>query len=141
LLRFLSDALLGTAFGCEAPRPLPEVGIYHPEHAGVLDREAWRQRLAKPGRPTAGIVFYRAHWATGNLAPVDALVRALEERGLNALAVFGPTLGAVLESGLLDANLDVLITTTSFSLSAGVDAVADCNKDPSPRSGLMSLDV
>jgi cobaltochelatase CobN len=118
LLRFLADTLLGTAFGHEPPAPQPGCGIYHPDHADLPDLQTWRERCRSPGRPTAGVVFYRAHWLTGNLGPVEALVRALEERGLNVLAVFGPQLGAVLESGLLPAGLvDVLLTTTSFSLA------------------------
>jgi len=36
MLRFLSNALLGTTFGHELPAALPEVGIYRPDHAGVL---------------------------------------------------------------------------------------------------------
>jgi cobaltochelatase CobN len=124
LLRYLSDTLLGTAFGHEEPRPLPEVGIYHADRPDALDPETWRRHCARPDRPTAGVVFYRSHWVTGNLAPVDALVRALEARGLNALAVFGPQLGAVLESGLLSAEqLDLLITTTSFSVLSTMDSV------------------
>jgi len=115
MLRYLSDTLLGTAFGHEPPQALPEVGIYHPDHAGVLDLEAWRARSAQPERPTAGLVFYRSHWVTGNLAPVDALVRALEQRGLNVRAVFGPNLGAVQAHGLLAPPLDIVIATTSFS--------------------------
>lgn len=115
LLGFLADTLLGTTFGHAPPQPVSEIGIYHPGHSGPLDLAAWRQQVQRPGRPTAGLVFYRAHWVTGNLAPVDALVAALEARGLNVLAVFGPHLGAVLHSGLLDVPLDVLVTTTSFS--------------------------
>ena len=118
LLRFLSDSFLGTNHGHEPPRPLPEIGIYHPDHAGVLDLETWSRCCAKTERLTAALVFYRAHWVTGNLAPIDALVRALEARGLNALPVFGPHLAAVLNSSLL-AGLDVLLTTTSFSAGAG----------------------
>jgi cobaltochelatase CobN len=114
MLRFLSDALLGTTFGHAQPRALPEVGIYHPDHAGLLDLETWRRQLYQPARPTAGLVFYRAHWVTGNLAAVDALVRALESSGLNVLAVFGPDMAKVLASGLLAADVAVLLTTTSF---------------------------
>jgi cobaltochelatase CobN len=117
LLRYLSDTLLGTSFGHAEPQPLPEVGIYHPDHAGALDLEMWRRQCARPDRPTAAVVFYRSHWVTGNLAPVEALVRALEARGLNVVAVFGPNLQAVFRSNLLpDGQLDVLLTTTSFSV-------------------------
>jgi cobaltochelatase CobN len=117
LLRYLSDALLGTSFGHAEPQPLPEVGIYHPDHTGVLDPETWRRHCSRPDRPTAGVVFYRSHWVTGNLAPVEAMVRALEARGVNGFAVFGPNLQAVLQSDLLPAGeLDLLVTTTSFSV-------------------------
>jgi cobaltochelatase CobN len=122
MLRFLSDTFLGTAYGSELPRPQPQVGIYHPDHPEVLDLAAWRARCRREGQPTAGLVFYRAHWVTGNLAPVDALVRALEARGLNALPVFGPHLAAVLEAFPLAGELDVLLTTTSFS--AGGESLA-----------------
>ncbi|MCI0459417.1 MAG: cobaltochelatase subunit CobN [Gemmataceae bacterium] len=115
LLRYLSDTFLGTTFGHELPRPLPETGIYHPDHAQLLDRQTWRAH-SRPDAPTVGVAFYRAHWVTGNLAPVDALVRALEQRGLNVLAVFAPHLGAALP--LVAGVVDVLITTTSFSAGA-----------------------
>jgi cobaltochelatase CobN len=128
MLRFLSDTSLGTRLGYEPPSPLPEVGIYHPDAPEVLSLDGWRRRFHKPGRGTVGVVFYRAHWVTGNLAPVDALVRALEARGLSALPVFGPHLAAVLAGGLLLAPLDALVTTTSFSAGA-------------PGASLTDLDV
>jgi cobaltochelatase CobN len=118
-LQFLSDTFLGTAHGFAPPQAQPEVGIYHPDAANVLDLASWRQRFHRAERPTAAILFYRSHWITGNLAPVDALVRALEERGLNAWAGFGPNLDAILASGLLPPGLaDVVLTTTSFSAGA-----------------------
>ncbi|HLJ94731.1 MAG TPA: cobaltochelatase subunit CobN, partial [Gemmataceae bacterium] len=130
MLCYLSDTLLATAYGYEPPSPLPEVGIYHPDHAGVLDRPGWIRHGHKPGCPTAGIVFYRAHWVTGNLAPVDALIRALEAHGLNVLACFGPDLGTVLASDLLPASMvDVLITTTSFSAGRMQPAAARIGLD------------
>jgi cobaltochelatase CobN len=142
LLHYLSDALLGTRHGFTPPQPLPEVGIYHPDHAGVLNRAGWQEHCAKPQRPTSGIVFYRAHWVTGNLAPVDALIRAMEERGLNALAVFGPHLAAVLDSGLLTpGSVDVLLTTTSFHIASGARGASKGEDTPCLRNGLADLDV
>jgi cobaltochelatase CobN len=141
LLRFLSDTYLGTQFGFDAPVELPQVGIYHPQRGLMPDLKAWQGGLEDPNRPTAAIAFYRSHWVTGNLAPVDGLVRSLEERGLNTLAVFGPSLPSILQSGLLDSSLDVLITTTSFSLNAGTDSNSDLDKGTGPRPGLSNLDV
>jgi cobaltochelatase CobN len=130
LLRYLSDTLLGTAFRHAEPQALPEVGIYHPDHAGALDLETWRRRCARTDRPTAGVVFYRSHWVTGNLAPVEALVRALEARGLNAVAVFGPNQQAILQSDLLPTDvLDLLITTTSFSVLSAEYSVLSTSLD------------
>jgi cobaltochelatase CobN len=137
MLRFLSDTYLGTQFGFESPAELPMVGIYHPDRGLTSDLEDWRARFHDPKCPTAGIAFYRSHWVTVNLAPVDALIRSLEERGLNVLAVFGPNLSAILQSGWLDSSLDVLITTTSFSVLAGGEEA----KNPGQRPGLINLDV
>jgi cobaltochelatase CobN len=115
LLCYLGDTFLGGTFGYQPPQELPHVGIYRPDHVGIMDFETWHACVLKSGQPTVGLVFYRAHWITGNLAPVDALIRALESRGLNVRAIFGPGLRALQETRLLDAPLDVLITTTSFS--------------------------
>ncbi len=91
LLRYLADRLLGTRFGYAAPVAMPAHGIYHPDlpaEATLADWLAHRQ----PDRPTVGILFYRAHWLSGNLAFVDALVREIEARGANALPVFTASL-------------------------------------------------
>ncbi|MFN4258573.1 MAG: cobaltochelatase subunit CobN [Gemmataceae bacterium] len=115
MLRLLSDTLLQTNFGHEPPEPVPEIGIYHPDVAEVLDLDAWQSRYFDPRRPTAGLAFYRSHWVTGNLAPIDTLIRSLEQKGLNVLAVFGPHLAAIRESLFTSISLDILLTTTSFS--------------------------
>ncbi|MFM9437033.1 cobaltochelatase CobN [Janthinobacterium sp. CG_23.3] len=131
LLRYLSDHLLLTGFGFEPAHALPEHGIYHPDlaqGAGVADWLA----LRAPEKPSVGIVFYRAHWMSGNTRFIDALLAALEQRGLNVLPVFTASLraggdgGATLPSALRyfsgaqgesdGAHIDVLINTTSFAM-------------------------
>jgi cobaltochelatase CobN len=91
LLRFLSDHLLLTGFGYEPPQDKPRHGIYHPDLPAGASLAEWRERF-DPSRPTIGVLFYRAHWMSGNLAFVDALVREIEARGGNALAVFTSSL-------------------------------------------------
>ncbi|USX17621.1 cobaltochelatase subunit CobN [Oxalobacteraceae bacterium OTU3REALA1] len=127
LLRYLSDHLLLTGFGFEPAHPLPEHGIYHPDlapGAGLVDWLALRD----PARPSAGIVFYRAHWMSGNTRFIDAMLAALEARGMNVLPVFTSSLRAgagddgSLPSALRyladasGAHIDVLINTTSFAM-------------------------
>ena len=131
LLRYLSDHLLLTGFGFEPAVALPEHGLYHPDLSQGAGIDDWlAQRV--PQRPSIGIVFYRAHWMSGNTRFVDALVDALEKRGMNVLPVFTSSLRAGGEgraglsnalptalryfSGEQGAHIDVLINTTSFAM-------------------------
>ncbi len=125
MLKFLSDTFLGTAFGYEAPYEMPEVGVYHPDYNRTIDAAACLASR-NVGAATVGILFYRAHWNTGNLEPIDALIYALEERGLNAIAFFGPDVGAILKDSqfLAPGSVDVLLTTTSFSAGPNADLAA-----------------
>ncbi len=76
LLLFVSDTILGTGCGFDAPKVIPQVGIYSQQHCG------------RPGAPTVAIVFYRAHLIAGNTAFVDDLARALLERGANVVSIY-----------------------------------------------------
>jgi len=112
LLRLLSDATCGTAYGCDAPRALPWDGRYHPAAPASSDEDAaawWSAYLdADDPRPVVGILLYRAHWMTGNLAVVDALVAALDAAGARTLPVFCYSLrsGGTLSSGRTPAADD-----------------------------------
>ena len=126
LLRYLSDHFLLTGFGFEPALALPEHGIYHPDLPQTATIGDWlTQRDA--ARPSVGIVFYRAHWMSGNTRFVDALIAALEKRGMNVLPVFTSSLraGATADrlpvalgyfSGEQGAHIDVLINTTAFAM-------------------------
>jgi cobaltochelatase CobN len=90
-LRFLSDHLLLTGFGYEPPRDMRQHGVYHPDLGAAATLADW---LAghNPNLPTVGLLFYRAHWMSGNLAFIDAFVRQIESQGANALPVFTSSL-------------------------------------------------
>ena len=126
LLRFVTDTLLYTGFGFEPPAAQPEVGLYRPELA----------RRRRSGRPTVGVVFYRAHWMSGNTAFVDTLVEALEEAGANPLPVFcyslraGPG-GRIPACELLaEHGVDALIVTVLASGGSGAaDALAGAGSE------------
>ncbi len=149
-LRFLSDHLSLTGYGFDAPVELPEQGIYHPLLGDGVTLESW-QEAREPGQaPIVGIVFYRAHRMSGNLGFIDALVMALERRGLRALPVYTSSLRALNDAGKPGAlaffdrrhggvRVDALINTTSF-------AMGDINPDGPTRAGwsiaaLAELDV
>ncbi len=93
LFRFVCDTQLATRYGFAAPEETPDWGFYHPDApdraaCARLDRATFAMRHWRARDGVAGIVFYRADWASGNLAHVDALVRACEARGLDVLPVF-----------------------------------------------------
>ena len=94
LFLFLSDTYLGSSFGHEAPEPVPWEGIYHPDANAeeTDDVETFIRNRFLPGRPSVGLLFYRAHWMSGNLQFVDDLIRCLESRELNVLPVYSYSL-------------------------------------------------
>ena len=130
-LRFVSDRLLLTGFTYEAALALPEHGIYHPDleqNASLNDWLPLRTDLTGRRKPAVGIIFYRAHWISGNTRFIDALIDALEQRGIAVLPVFTASLRAsavdstmpaalqYFSAGEQGAHVDVLINTTSFAM-------------------------
>ncbi|NQW22110.1 MAG: cobaltochelatase subunit CobN [SAR202 cluster bacterium] len=88
LFLFLSDSYLGSNYGHEAPAEVPWEGVYHPDEADGMNAKDFIERRFQPGRPSVAILFYRAHWMSGNLLTIDALVRRFEELGANVLPVY-----------------------------------------------------
>ncbi|HEY8202289.1 MAG TPA: cobaltochelatase subunit CobN, partial [Actinomycetota bacterium] len=126
LLRFVSDTLLYTGFGFDPPAPLPETGIWLPEGLGVQ---------AGGDRPRIGVVFYRAHWMSGNTGFVEVLARAIADAGGEPVPVFCYSLrpdheGKVAACELLEGRVDALIVTVlaSGGSSAG-DAFRNAGED------------
>ena len=74
-----------TGFGYDPPAELPEHGIYHPDFSRLLTSDEWPARRDSE-KAVVGLVFYRAHWMSGNLAFVDAMIREIERTGGRAAA-------------------------------------------------------
>ncbi|WP_174238674.1 cobaltochelatase subunit CobN [Pedobacter sp. L105] len=141
LLHFLSDRLLMTGFGFDAPVILPQHGIYHPDLPENATLQDWEQRR-NPSWASVGITFYRAHYISGNTTFIDALIRSLEDRDLNVLPIFTASLKATDPiSGwpsafefFKDGRIDVLVNTVSF-------AMQDSNSGDIGENILSKLDV
>src|SRR5215475_2430641 len=126
LLLFLSDTLLMTGYGFEPPLPLPEYGIYHPAFPEHVALEHYLQQCWDIRRPAIGVLFYRAHYVSGNREFIDALIEAIERQDCNVLPIFcyslrmagGPP--AVLQQLILDnqgqPRVDCLVSTLSHSM-------------------------
>ncbi len=119
LFHFLSDRIMLTGHGYAPPSPMPEHGIYLP-NMDVADIADW-DRQADPLKPTAAVLFYRAHRMSGNTAFIDTLAEQLQARGLNPLCIFTSSLKSM-EGGRpaafqwIQGRADVLISTLSFAL-------------------------
>ena len=113
--------LIGEDADWAEPRPLLRAGIYWPG-GGItsLDelRENWRADA-----PVAAIVFYRALVQAGNLAPIDALIAALQDQGINSLPLFAaslkePVSAETLRGLIADAGPGIVLNGTGFSVSS-----------------------
>ncbi|MEG4084485.1 cobaltochelatase subunit CobN [Microcoleus sp. POL10_C6] len=169
-LKFAADTCLKTAYNPPLPQTVSRVGIYEwggeagacfatlqpdsdppksPLTSGTLTTSS--SPLIKggwggsPGLPTTskvGILFYRAHYLSGNLAPIDALCQALAERNLVPVPVFVSSLREPdLQIELLEyfqpkesEPIQLLLNTTSFAVSGF------SSQEPAQNS-LKSLDV
>ena len=105
LYNFLSDTVLLTGHGFDAPRHLPTWG--HLE----------RHCAASSDGPTVAILYYRAQHLAGNTTYIDALATAVENAGATALPIYCASLRTA-EADLLDTlkSADALIVTV---LAAG----------------------
>ncbi|PZH09538.1 cobaltochelatase subunit CobN [Streptomyces sp. NTH33] len=122
LARFLSDTVLLTGEGFEEPRRMPEYGVRG-------------DRALLEGRPTVGVLFYRAHELSGNTAFVDTLCDAIEAHGANALPVYcGSLRGA--DAGLYEilGRTDALVTTVLAAGGTHASQASAGGKDPVVRS-------
>ncbi len=114
LLKFVAAEFLDFGTAYEIPQSVPRIGIY--EHS----------LSTKENHGLAVILFYRAHYLSGNTAAIATLCEALTERNLKPLPIYvsslkEPDVQAELirycspESG---QKVDVILNTTSFSLAS-----------------------
>jgi cobaltochelatase CobN len=85
-IQFLTDQFSTDDVSYDDPVALPTEGVYHPDHPGVGYEEL--RDTFDPDTPTIAVWFYESHWTHENTRYVDAMVRALENRGADALPIF-----------------------------------------------------
>jgi magnesium chelatase subunit H len=109
-----------------APIDYPEVGLYHPDlpdHRIVTDPA----ELPRPdgARARVGLVMLRSYILASDTAHYDAVIRALEARGLAVVPAFAggldarPAVERYFRGAEGDAAIDALISLTGFSLVGG----------------------
>lgn len=66
-------------------KTVPDTGLYLPGRSVVA-------HPPEDERPAAAVVFYRSYLTAADLAPIDALIAALEAEGFSAYGLFAPSL-------------------------------------------------
>jgi cobaltochelatase CobN len=111
LLKFIAAQFLDHPIEYQTPQPVPRVGIY----GTTLD-------LSQPLTSGAAILFYRAHYLSGNTAAIAALCQALIEQGLTPVPIFVSSLKEPdVQKELIQycrQGVEVILNTTSFSLAS-----------------------
>ena len=132
LVRFLANRYAGGAnaglrgaLKTEPPVEYPEVGIYHPRILGRMARSLDKlPRLSGKPRGAVGVILMRSYILAGNTAHYDAVISALEARGLRTIPVFAsgldarPAVEAFFKQGGAP-TIDALVSLTGFSLVGG----------------------
>ncbi len=85
---FLSDVYFGSNIGHDAPMPMPWEGIYRPGLNYLPDIDTYTSLYCDSDKPVIGLLFYRAHWMSGNLDFINALVTEMERKGANVIPIF-----------------------------------------------------
>ncbi|MGV9791527.1 cobaltochelatase subunit CobN [Streptomyces sp. NPDC003435] len=131
LARFLTDTVLLSGHGFDAPAPAPAWG--------ALDRPA----TERPHGPTVAVLYYRAHHMSGNTAFVHTLCEAIENGGGRALPLYVASLRTP-EPELIEElrAADAIVTTV---LAAGgtrpAEASAGGDDESWDAGALTGLDV
>ncbi len=138
-------AVLHNSAGGASPFPVDPVAkieenaIYHPNSSGVFSSfkayEEWYRAsgLIPDGAPLVGLTFFRTNYAYRDLAHIDALIAALERRGVGVVSVFAwpmrkaepflisdgqPVVKLILAMNLLMGNPDDAVFLNQYGLRA-----------------------
>ncbi|WP_017296200.1 cobaltochelatase subunit CobN [Geminocystis herdmanii] len=147
--KYLSDSFFHTNFKPNSPRSIDRLGIYQPSPPNPLSHEtrgrniesltnspqdntkSSQEKIAfsqhnkleenKQQIDTA-IIFYRSHFLSGNLKPIDALSTALNQENLSSIAIYVSSLQetdtqAELIKLLQHHQVKLILNTTSFSVA------------------------
>ncbi|MCZ4271805.1 cobaltochelatase subunit CobN [Maritalea porphyrae] len=118
------QAIIAGELALPTPRQTPRAGIYHPTK-GVL---ALEEVSLDTDKPIAPIIFYRALLDGGNVAPIHALIDALNGGGVQPLPLVVASLKEQLCVEFAQATFaqftpDVILNATGFAL--GINDLSD----------------
>ncbi|MBZ6107007.1 cobaltochelatase subunit CobN [Streptomyces olivaceus] len=148
LARFLSDTVLLTGHGFEAPAPAPTWGPLErePERDAEPEPEPERGPEREPvgaAGPTVAVLYYRAHHMSGNTAFVHALCDAVEAAGGRPLPLYVASLRAPEPELVAELRAADAIVTTVLAAGGTKPAEASAGGDDESwdAGALTALDV
>lgn len=130
----------------DAPIDYPEVGVYHPKiktgisaEVGALPKKV---QASKGCKGTVGLLLMRSYALAGNSSHYDAVIKALEARGLRVIPAFAAGLDArpAVHRFFMEGDtpiVDAVVSLTGFSLVGG----PAYNDTDAAQELLKSLDV
>ena len=100
LMVYLGATFCGLKAEAEKPVIFPKRAIYHPDSETIFydlqgylswydDKKAGGHHIYDPKAPTLGVIFHRTGYTKGTLGAVNALIKKIEDRGCNVIAMFG----------------------------------------------------
>ena len=107
------------------PTDYPDTGVYHPRLPGRIAAETCALPAAPGAKGTVGLLVMRSYVLSGDTAHYDAVISALEARGLRVIPAFAAGLDArpAAERFFVGADgrsvIDMLVSLTGFSLVGG----------------------
>jgi magnesium chelatase subunit H len=117
---------LREALNTESPAEYPDVGLYHPQtKKGIVEQVSDLPKAPKDCVGTVGVLLMRSYVLSGNTRHYDAVIQALEDRGLRVIPAFAggldarPAVKKYFHQGNGEAAIDALISLTGFSLVGG----------------------
>ncbi|WP_317057467.1 magnesium chelatase subunit H [Roseovarius rhodophyticola] len=106
------------------PVEYPDTALYHPDLPERITTDPSALPHITKGAATVGLLMMRSYVLSGDTAHYDAVIRALEARGLNVLPAFAGGLDARpaidgFFKGPTGTKIDTLLSLTGFSLVGG----------------------
>ncbi|MCH8465431.1 MAG: magnesium chelatase subunit H [Roseinatronobacter sp.] len=121
-----------------APIDYPEVGLYHPDLPSRMTTNAADLPRPENAVGTVGLLLMRSYLLASDTAHYDAVIRALEAKGLGVLPAFAGGLdGRPAIEAYHAGRVDTLLSLTGFSLVGG----PAYNDSPAAVAALKALNV
>ncbi|MEK9534723.1 MAG: DUF3479 domain-containing protein, partial [Halieaceae bacterium] len=128
----------------EPPVDYPDTGLYHQSLPDRItdDPKLLGKTSPKQSKGTVGVLLMRSYALSGNSAHYDAVIQALEDRGLRVIPAFASGLDArpAVNAFFMEGGrpiVDAVISLTGFSLVGG----PAYNDTDAAQALLESLDV